>query len=424
MRILYFHQHFSTRAGSTGTRSYEFARRLKQRGHHVTIVCGAYQMADAGLNYLPVHGGIRRGLVDGIDVIELAIPYSNYDSLPLRAWKFLRFAIKSVALAFKEPHDLLFATTTPLTAGIPGIVRKLLGYRQPFVFEVRDLWPELPKAMGVLTNPFIIGALSVLEWASYRAADAAVGLSPGIVEGIRRRSREGQRIALIPNGCDLDLFRSSRSSREDSSLRDIQPKDLLAVFTGAHGIANGLDSVLDAAAVLNHRGRADIKILFVGDGKTKPALVARAKSEGLNNCIFIDPVPKVRLAEIMGRADVGLMILKDVPSFYYGTSPNKFFDYLALGLPILTNYPGWVADLVNENQCGCVVPSGNAGAFASALAVLADSPAERVSMGLNARRLGESEFDRTSLADRFVDYLESCSVESRFSTKKQKVLPC
>jgi glycosyltransferase involved in cell wall biosynthesis len=183
-------------------------------------------------------------------------------------------------------------------------------------------------------------------------------------------------------------------------------RDLVAIFTGAHGMANGLDAVLDVAAELERRGRSDIKLLFIGDGKMKPGLQARAKREHLNNCVFMPPVAKVRLAEIMARADVGLMILQNIPAFYYGTSPNKFFDYLALGLPVVTNYPGWVADLIGKHACGCVVPPQDAAAFASALETLAGSASLRVDMGRSARALGEREFDRTTLAGRFADFLE------------------
>lgn len=176
MKVLYFHQHFSTPEGSTGTRSYEMSQRLIARGHQVTMVCGSGQMAKSGLRGEPVNG-MRRGLVDGIDVIELYLPYSNYDSLLRRSWIFLLFAWRSIGLALRLKYDLLFATSTPLTAGIPGVFASLLR-RKPFVFEVRDLWPELPREMGVITNPVILGAMSVLEWLSYHTAKGSVGLSP------------------------------------------------------------------------------------------------------------------------------------------------------------------------------------------------------------------------------------------------------
>jgi len=221
---------------------------------------------------------------------------------------------------FTERYDVLFATTTPLTAGIPGIFARWLRGK-PFVFEVRDLWPELPRAMGVIKNPLVLWAMGVLEWASYRSAHRLIGLSPGIVEGITHRGVPRARIALVPNGCDLEIF---SGDVEPWRPAQVQPGDLLAVFAGTHGLANGLDAVLDAAAELKRRGRDDIKLLLIGQGKLKPGLQARAQREGLGNVVFHDPVNKARLAGLMAATDVGIQSLANVPAFYYGTSPNKF----------------------------------------------------------------------------------------------------
>ena len=181
MRLLYFHQHFATPRGATGTRSYEFARALIARGHQVTVVCGAHAHSGLELPYDDARGW-HRGDVDGIDVISLPLAYANRDPLLRRGWTFLRFALRSVRLALQLDYDLAFATSTPITAVIPGLAAKWFRGK-PFVFEVRDLWPELPRALG-LRNPFVLGGMSLLEFLGYRSADACVGLSPGIVEGL------------------------------------------------------------------------------------------------------------------------------------------------------------------------------------------------------------------------------------------------
>jgi glycosyltransferase involved in cell wall biosynthesis len=401
MNILYFHQHFKTPTVAGGTRSYELAQRLLQRGHKVTMVCG--KTADFGLPQSD-RKDIRRGDIDGIDVIQIDLPYSNHDGIAKRAWTFLRFAWTSIGVARRTDYDLLFATTTPLTAGIPGIAMKLLRRKKPFVFEVRDLWPELPKALG-MKNPLLLGGMSVLEWLSYHTADACIGLSPGICEGIARRSQSGKPIAMIPNSCDLDLF--TPGNRQELALEGIKTADVVAVFTGAHGIANGLDAVLDAAAELLKRQRTDIKLVFIGDGKLKQALMQRAEEEKLTNTHFLDPMPKRQLNKLIGCVDVGLMILANVPAFYYGTSPNKFFDYIASGLPVLNNYPGWLTDLIQANDCGIAIPPDDPEAFANALIELADTPQRRKQMGTNARSLAEREFSRDTLGTQFVDFLEA-----------------
>lgn len=402
MRVLYFHQHFTTPRGASGTRSYEFARALVARGHSVTMVCGTGALA--GLE-LPADSRRRwsRGMVDGIDVIALPFSYSNRDGLVLRAKSFLSFAVRSVGLALREDYDLVFATSTPLTAAIPGIFARWLRAK-PFIFEVRDLWPELPRALGV-TNPLVLGGMSLLEWCAYRSSTAAVGLSPGIVEGIRRRSARALPIAMIPNGCDLDLFRPEL--RQELPLPGFTAGDFVAGFTGAHGVANGLDAVLDAAGMLLRTGDHRIKVVFIGDGKEKDRLRARAEREGLENCVFLPAVPKTELAPVTASLGCGLMILKNVPAFYFGTSPNKFFDYLAAGVPIVNNYPGWLAGMIEAAECGIVVPPDDPAALASALRRLAGDAGACRRMGTAGRRLAERDFARPDLADQFVRWLET-----------------
>lgn len=403
MRLLYFHQHFSTREGSTGTRSYEFARRLVARGHQITMVCGSAATGKTGLSG-PFVSGIRRGRVDGIDVIEVEVPYSNRLGFVRRATAFLSFAFRSMRIALSEPCDLVFATSTPLTAAIPGIAAAWLRRRR-FVFEVRDLWPELPKAMGVITNPIVLGAMSALEWLAYRSATACVALSPGIAEGIRRRSKPSTPVHVIPNGCDNDLFGAATAGLWRPA--QVATTDLLAIFPGAHGIANGLDAVLDAAKVLLKRGRTDIKILLVGDGMMKLHLVERARDEGISNVVFLDPVTKTRLASLLHAADLGLMTLQNVPEFYRGTSPNKFFDFIAAGKPVINNYPGWLADMISSRRCGLVVPPDDAEAFAGALEYACAHREEVLRMGRAARQLAREEFDRDLLANQFCNLLEA-----------------
>jgi len=400
MHVLYFHQHFSTPEGSAGTRSYEMAQALLRSGHSVTMVCGSYAQGNTGLT-IPFSKGRRRGQVDGVDVIEFMLSYGNNMGFAQRVRVFAKFAIGSIGIALREPADVVFATTTPLTAGIPGIFGRWLG-RKPFVFEVRDLWPELPKAMGVITNPVVLWLMSVLEWASYRSANRLIGLSPGIVEGIAARGVDKPRIAMVPNGCDLDLFANQVHTWRPEGVSDDQ---LLAIFTGTHGNANGLDAVLNAAKVLRDRGRDDICIALIGHGREKPELQKRARAENLHNVLFLDPVPKMRLAGLMAGADIGLQVLRNVPAFYYGTSPNKFFDYISAGLPVLNNYPGWLAEMISYNDCGIAVPPDDQHAFADALIDAADNREALKTKAANALNLAQTKFSRKDLSDKWVEWV-------------------
>ena len=207
-----------------------------------------------------------------------------------------------------------------------------------------------------------------------------MGLAPGICEGIAERGIASDRITSIPNACDLELFQPVTHGEITAGVDHLSPSTLepgsfVAAFTGAHGLANGLDAVLEAASVLLRGGRRDIQLLFIGDGRCKPALERRVANQGLTNCHFLPPIPKQKLAQILRKSvHAGLMVLDDVPAFYRGTSPNKFFDYLACGLPVVNNYPGWLAELIREHKLGIPVPPRDPGAFADALLALADDP--------------------------------------------------
>jgi glycosyltransferase involved in cell wall biosynthesis len=377
------------------------ARRLIDAGHDVTMVCGSHVGAATGLQG-PYSGGVRRGAVDGIHVIEIDCDYKNADSLLVRALKFMKFAVRAVGIALVEKYDVMIATSTPLTVGLPAIAARWLRGKR-VVFEVRDLWPELPAAMGVIKSRFVLLSLSALEWLSYHSATRLIGLAPGICDGIAKRGIERDRIALVPNGCDADIFGSDGGSAIRPA--GVAESDLLAIFTGAHGIANGLDAVLDAARVLKQRNRNDIKLLLIGDGGRKAALVKRAAEEGLDNVIFAKPVSKGDLSRLMSGADLGMQILLDVPAFYYGTSPNKFFDYLSAGLPVLNNYPGWLAELITQERCGYAVPPRDPARFADALERAADNRKELLEMRAGSRRLA-AKFDRNVLFKDFVDVVE------------------
>ena len=380
--------------GSTGTRSYEFSRRLIKRGHSVTVVCGNYWLADTGLSGR-FKNGLREGYVNDIFVIELDLDYSNSDSFFKRALTFIRYSWKGIKIISEQDYDMIFCTSTPLTASIPGIFARIFK-NIPFVFEVRDLWPELPKAMGVIKNPIVLKMLDVLETISYRASNACIGLSPGIVEGILKKV-PNKKVAMIPNGCDFSRIKIVEKNQKNK---------LIAAFTGAHGIANGLDILLDVAKYLIDRNHLNIEFHFIGDGMCKPALIKRAEEKHLKNCFFIKPKPKKELfIYLQEKVDIGLMILDNIPAFYYGTSPNKFFDYISLGLPVLINYPGWLANLIKSEKCGIFIPPENIEQFARELISISHDKSSLNSMSQNSKKLALKQFNRRNLSKDFAKFL-------------------
>ncbi len=406
MKVLYFHQYFCTPEGNAGIRSYEMAKHLVKQGHKVCMVFVESPRLKSPLEGNPYKKGRRRGSYEGIDLIEFNLAYNNKLSMLARSLIFIRYSLKSIRLVFKEDFDIVFATSTPLTAGIPGIAMKLFGKRKPFVFEVRDLWPELPREMGVIKNKFLLWAMGVLERISYNKADACIALSPGIKEGIEKKLSRQKPVFLIPNGCDLELFTPGVSSR--NLIPGCREDDFIAVFLGAHGMANGLDAALDAAAILKDDPTSgSIKIVLMGDGKLKKHLIDRTLAENLDNVLFLDPVPKKQLLTYLRAADLGLMLLANVPAFYYGTSPNKFFDYISAGLPVLNNYPGWLAGMIENHEIGVVVPPDDPKAFSDALKALEKDRLKLEQMSIKAREFAEEKFNRNKLAHEFEEILTS-----------------
>lgn len=397
MRILYLHQHYSGPAGATATRSHAMATALQRRGHHVTLACGRYQGAVTGLAG-GFHGGRREGLLRGLRVVEFDIPCGNDQGLAARAAAFARYAARAGRLALAERWDLVVASSTPLTVALPALLaQRLRG--TPFIFEIRDPWPELPRVLGGVP-PWALGAMGLLADAACRRAAAVVALSEGMAETALARGAEPGRVHVVPNGCDLELFGPHVAPWRPA---EAAPWEALAVYAGTHGRANGLDQLLDAASLLQARGERRLRLLLVGEGSEKPRLRAEAAARGLLNVSFLGPLPKRQLAALLAGCQVGLQCLAPVPEFAEWTAPNKLMDYLAAGLPVVANLSGRAERLLAEGPCGIALPPGDAAALADALGWLAEHPAQRAAMGRAARDQAVRRWDRRLLADRFLD---------------------
>jgi glycosyltransferase involved in cell wall biosynthesis len=365
------------------------ARALAARGHAVTLACGRYEGAATGLGG-PFRHGVRDGIVEGIRLREFDIPYANAMPLRARGSAFLRFAARAGRLALGARWDLVIASSTPLTVALPALAaRRLRG--TPFLFEIRDPWPESPRALGGVPAP-VLAAMERLADAACGRAARVVALTEGMAE--TARARGARQVAVLPQGADLDLFRPGEAQGGEG---------LLAVYAGAHGAANGLDQLLDAASLLRGAG---ITLLLVGEGARKPALMARAAAESLP-VRFRDPMPKPDLARLVAAADVALLCLAPVPQFGEWSAPNKLVEALAAGRPVVANVPGEAARLLAQGA-GIATPPGDAAALAAALLALRD-PARRAAMGRAARRIAEDRFDVRRIAADFVAQAEAAA---------------
>jgi glycosyltransferase involved in cell wall biosynthesis len=378
MRILYLHQFFVTRAGAGGTRSYEFARRFVSRGHAVRMLTA----------------GEGRQEVEGIEVVGVSGGYSDYVSAtavsyPRRMLAFARFGLAATAAALRGPRpDVIYATSPPLTMAVPALAAAAR-WRAPLVFEVRDLWPEAPIQMGALRNPLIRRAARALERLVLNRATRIIALSPGIQSGVQAAGAPSERVALVPNASDLDLFRPTPL-----------PERFRVSYFGTMGEANDLAPVVEAARLLD-----GVDFVLMGDGKHR----ARLERSAPPNVTFTGTAPgKQGVAELAASSSACLTVFKDVPVLATN-SPNKLFDTFAAGRAAIVNMDGWMRSLVEDNDAGVYVRAGDARDLAEKLAWLRDHPADVERMGRNARALAEREFDRERLAERALAVLEEAA---------------
>ncbi len=406
MRILYVHQFFATRDSSLGLiRSYEFSRRWVEQGHEVTVITSASRLPAEFSEKL-----YSEGEIDGIRIRSVRVNYDNRMGTWRRIVSFATFMFGASWLASTAGrHDVVFATSTPLTVGIPGWIAAAL-HNTPFVFEVRDLWPEAAIQMGAISRTGLLGRIGkMLERFLYHRARHVVALSPGMVAGVIGEGVDPDRVHMVPNSSDLDLFGPGPKDPELVERYGLHERFVVG-YAGAIGPSNAVeDNVPEAARLLHERGRDDVVFLVAGDGKSVPALTER--TEGLPNVIIAGSMPKAEVPRFTRTADALMALFADKP-ILATNSPNKFFDGLATGRPMIVNSDGWTRQLVEDHECGIYFPAEDGAALADAIERLADHEGERTRMGANARALAESEFARDLLAARVFDVLES-AVEGR-----------
>jgi len=258
---------------------------------------------------------------------------------------------------------------------------------------VRDLWPAFAVAVGVLRQPLLIRLSEWLERFLYQHADQVVVNSPGFIEHVRERGAHS--VEMVPNGVEVGMFHPEDDGAPSRRLHQLEGK-FVVMYAGAHGISNDLGVALLAAEEL--RGEASIAFVFVGDGKDKPALMASASDKGLANVLFLPPVAKSEMPRLLAMADACLAILKPL-ELYKTTYPNKVFDYMAAGRPVLLAIDGVIRAVVEAAGGGVFVEPGNSGALAAAVRGLAADRQAARRMGLAGRDYVARHFDRRALAD-------------------------
>lgn len=401
MHILLIHQAFAALNEPGGTRHHEMALHLAAKGHRVTVIASpvSYLTGAAGTDRIPWVQ--RQDGGEGVTLLRAYTYRALHRSFVHRVFSFLSFMFSSffIGLGVRD-IDLVWGTSPPIFQGVTAwLLARLKGAR--FLFEVRDLWPAFAEAVGVLRNPVLVTASRWLERFLYRRADQLMVNSPGFIEHIQARG--GRQIALIPNGANASMFDPLSDGAAFRETHGLQGK-FIALYAGAHGMSNDLDVLLDCASLL--KGQSNIALVLLGDGKEKARLQGRAVEMNLDNLHFVPPLPKAEMKNALAAADACIAILKPV-EMYKTVYPNKIFDYMAAGRPVVLAIDGVARQAVEQADCGVFAQPGNPQALADAIRVLAAGPAHAREMGARGRAYLEAHFDRGELTEQ----LESLMLE-------------
>lgn len=383
MHILYLHQYYCPPGGAGNDRSQELSRFWAGQGHSITVLTTTAYFPDSydrsGLIVLDV---------EGVQVIALPVSYSHMMGFRRRVTAFLKFFRKGMRAAKRLPKpDLIYSSSTPPTVGEMG--RRLARrWGVPYVFETVDVWPDVPIGMGIIKPGFLANWLDRRVNRIYAEAAHIVALSDGMRDQVLSHGVPPEKVTVSYNGTNLRGFPYvEREPREG----------LHIIYTGTVGLANGLSILAPVSLELEERG-LDVRFTVLGQGNDLEHVQALIRSAGATGIRFLKQVPKAQVPEILASADVGLVTFAPFPVLE-ANSANKFYDYLASGLPVLTNYEGWQAEYLRSYNCGLSSPMRDGyRALADNVEILLRNPDLRREMGRNGRRLAENVFDRERIA--------------------------
>lgn len=386
MRILYIHQYFKTPEEGGAIRSYYVASALVQAGHEVVMLTSHNQAQHE----------IRT--IEGIEVHYLPVYYDNELNTLERSRAFLQFLRKAKASIDQlAPFDLCFASSTPLTIGLLALYAKKR-YKIPFIFEVRDLWPEAPIQLGYIRNPAIKATFRKLEQQLYAKAEKVVALSPGIAAGIKKASPSAS-VHSIPNMADCTFFQPGPKNSSFARIYDLENSFVISYF-GAAGHANHLQYLLLAAqeCQLQHR---NVKFLIAARGRQLDDLKEQVEQTHSQNIVFVPYGSKQQVQNWLSITDAVYTSFGPYPVLETN-SPNKFFDGLAAGKLSIVNTKGWLKELVEENHCGFYANPEDPEEFVARLKPFLESPSLLHEYQQNARKLAQNQFSTEKLTKKLL----------------------
>ena len=394
MKILFLTQYCPPEVGAPQNRIFEFAKQLKKFGHEITILTAMpnYPKGEIFEGYRDKK--IVKETIEGINIVRTGIYATKSKRFTKRLRNYLSFTWTSVARGTGNisNQDFIITESPPLFLGWSGYVLAKLK-KAKFIFNVSDLWPESAIKLDVLHNKSMIKASTWLEEFCYRKADAVTCQTKGIVENIVGRGFNDNKIHLITNGVDTELF--NKDNRSEKLREEFGVKDKFAVvYAGIHGIAQGLEVVINSAEILKVQN--DIQFVFIGEGPEKPMLINMVKSKGLNNVTFLPMQSKKDMPSIIASMDATVVPLKRLDLFK-GALPSKMFEALSSELPIVLAVEGEAEELINNANAGIVVEPENSEEIAKAILKLYEDRELRKQLGENGREYVKKYFSREAI---------------------------
>jgi len=389
--VVLFLQHYHTPDCPTAARPFSLVRRLA-RTHDVTLVTSSAwreRRLTSHFDWVP----------PPVRLIEIEVPYRNAMSVFERGRSFARYALSAIihGLRFRRP-DVVVGSSTPLSAAaVAAVVARW--HRVPWIFEVRDLWPDFPIQMGAVPSPTAQRVLRWTERALYRSAEHVLALSPDMASHVRQQAPDTP-VSTVLYGTDFDLL-DAIEDREVERLRADIGGEHIVLYAGSFGRANAIPTLLDTARRLCDR--SGIRFVFAGGGFHTPDVRAAARS--CTNVHHIGPLPYPDVLTLFRAADLSVVSFADRPVLATN-SPGKFFDSLAAGTPVIVTQPGWTSDVVETHRCGWAVPSENPDALARLIAQILDAPDHLVEAGRSGAALARETYDRQRAADHITTVIE------------------
>ena len=400
MRILFLTHYFPPEVNAPATRTFEHCRAWVEAGHEVTVATCVPNHPQGRIYPGYRNGLLQRERLAGIDVRRLLTFVAPNSGTARRSLNYVFYLVAAVASApFLPRADVVVSTSPQFFCGLAGFFVARLK-RARWVLEIRDLWPESIVTVGAMEKSRTVRALEWLESFAYRKADAIVSVTDSFVAHIVARGAAPDKVHVVKNGVDLTLFADPGPGAREQALREVPGLAQLegrfvAAYVGTHGMAHGLDTVLEAAALL--RDEPGIAFLLVGDGAARPALLARRDAERLTNVVMLEQQPKASMPMIQAATDLSLVLLRDQPLFEK-VIPSKIFESMAMRCPIILGVRGESAGIVREAGAGIPITPQSAVELAAAIRGLRDDPKLRRRMGEAGRDYVERHFDRRVLA--------------------------